>query len=1090
MPRRIEAMRPRTCLIITLTSLLLSLALVALCDQLVNTDSRQHVWALLPSSIVLVVTVGLLFLFYLTGQRKALAMTATVTLSLAGVIVLWPGPAQPPAALHLNIADFKQQQISTALTLLALGSGFLFTLFQNPPRSLSRAASVVLMTIGGVSLASVWAPTLTPYAYGVRPEANLLFSPIAILAGIALSGMKPMAERPDLAIPRHAWLAGAVCALIATLCWYGVRTYQVQDMIQRSEQLVQHVRGALLNKHQAELSLLNRMATRWQIVGQIPERALWYVEAKNYLRDFPELHLMVIVDGSRATDYVVRDKPESFLWLERFLSSDAGRGWLSHVHRYSGAQLSPIQFSPEGAPYSVLVSPISFSNDSDYAIAAVVNLRQLVIEILDNRETPFELMISIGERIIYDTQASIPVSPSRTVSLETASPSRDETWTVLTYTKMPGFPVGEFYLPASIFFTGGLMTFLFLLIIARGHHSREQSEAYGKLNQQLSDLLVREQGLRHTNERIMHFSPDILCSISADGCFLQINPATQSVLGYPPDTLIGQPLSRIVTPRDLSSTLENIGSAIEEGQIQDFRNRCLHSEGHEVAMDWSAEWSAEDSAFFCVGRDISATITAEVLAKEKQEFFSLTPEMFCIVDLNGLFFETNPAFSQVLGYPQSELVGTPYMRLVAEGDRERVARAVDLLTRGRSINNLEVRVRDHHANERWLQLNAIVSDDELIYCAARDITQLKRSHEEVQRLGTRLATVFESITDAFFTLDHDWRFTGVNTRSEELLQKPEKALMGQSIWEAFPEIRGTDFENQYRHAVETGTSVTFESYYEPLDNWIEVSAYPSDEGLAVYFRSIRERKEAEAKLQETLAELERSNQELESFAFVASHDLQEPLRKIQAFADRLVSRSDQLPDTEKDYLRRMQSAAARMQSLINDLLSYSRITTRAKRFDLCNTNALIDSVLGDLEAALQAEDATVEIDELPPIVGDESQLRQVLQNLISNGVKFHKKDTPPRVVIYAEGDTVQEGTLGQEWTLCIQDNGIGFSTDYAERIFEPFQRLHSRDEYAGTGIGLAIVKKVVERHGARISVQSAPGEGALFKITFPKYSDR
>ncbi|MNZ42448.1 Phytochrome-like protein cph1 [compost metagenome] len=228
-----------------------------------------------------------------------------------------------------------------------------------------------------------------------------------------------------------------------------------------------------------------------------------------------------------------------------------------------------------------------------------------------------------------------------------------------------------------------------------------------------------------------------------------------------------------------------------------------------------------------------------------------------------------------------------------------------------------------------------------------------------------------------------------------------------------------------------------------------------------------------------LAELERSNRELQEFAFVASHDLQEPLRKIQTFAERLQTRADALDEQGRDYLTRMSSAAARMQALIRDLLAYSRVATRREPFIRLELDRVLDEVLQDLEGTVESSGAQIEREPLPTIDGDPSQIRQLLQNLLSNAIKFHKPGQLPNIRIYAENQPTGE------WSLCVSDNGVGFDEKYLDRIFNPFQRLHSRQEYPGTGIGLAIVKKIAERHFARLSASSQPGGGALFRLTFP-----
>ncbi len=235
-------------------------------------------------------------------------------------------------------------------------------------------------------------------------------------------------------------------------------------------------------------------------------------------------------------------------------------------------------------------------------------------------------------------------------------------------------------------------------------------------------------------------------------------------------------------------------------------------------------------------------------------------------------------------------------------------------------------------------------------------------------------------------------------------------------------------------------------------------------------------------------ELQRSNRELEEFAFVASHDLQEPLRKIRAFGDRLQKKfALELGETGADYVTRMQAASQRMSALIDDLLSFSRVTTKQRPFVRVDLDKVIQGVMGDLDYAIEEAGAQVHIDPLPVIDADESQIAQVFMNLVSNSLKFHRPDVRPIVTITCEKNVVSPIVDDNRLWCCLRvaDQGIGFEAQYAERVFSLFQRLHGRDEYSGTGIGLALCRKIVERHGGTISAQSEPGEGAVFTIYMP-----
>jgi signal transduction histidine kinase len=236
-------------------------------------------------------------------------------------------------------------------------------------------------------------------------------------------------------------------------------------------------------------------------------------------------------------------------------------------------------------------------------------------------------------------------------------------------------------------------------------------------------------------------------------------------------------------------------------------------------------------------------------------------------------------------------------------------------------------------------------------------------------------------------------------------------------------------------------------------------------------------------------ELSRSNRELEDFAFVASHDLQEPLRKIMAFGGRLESQAENLNDKQRDFLQRMRSAASRMSILISDLLEFSRVSTRGKPFQSVDLNTVVQNCIDDLNVLIEETNVTIDVEHLPIINADPTQMQQLLFNLIANAIKFSQNESHPSVEISAlsvdQPESVDIEGLKDWFCIRVADNGIGFEQEHADKIFAPFQRLHSRDKFKGTGIGLAICRRIVERHNGIIEAKGETDKGAVFKLTLP-----
>ena len=385
----------------------------------------------------------------------------------------------------------------------------------------------------------------------------------------------------------------------------------------------------------------------------------------------------------------------------------------------------------------------------------------------------------------------------------------------------------------------------------------------------------------------------------------------------------------------------------------------------------------------------------------------------------------------------------------------------------------------------------------------RDIADRKRAEGALEFERNLLRQIMDTIPDRIFVKDRDGNFTRDNAAHRMNLGiKTEDGVVGKKDVDFFPEELANRYGEDDRAVLGgTKTMLNVEEPCSTLDGreiWLETTKVPlmGPEGRAIGIvgvsTDITKRKASEEKLRHYAQQLQRSNEELQSFASVASHDLQEPLRKIQAFGDRLRARfSGQLGEQGSDFLVRMMDAADRMQTLIQDLLKLSRVTTRALPFERCDLAEIVRGVLGDLELKIMSTAARMTVAGLPAIQADPTQMRQLFQNLVVNALKFQAPGTRPEVLVVGRTFANYDGKLpdvplGEP--LCeirVQDNGIGFEQQFAEQIFSPFRRLHARTEFEGSGIGLSVCRKITDRHRGNIVAHSNEGQGATFIITLP-----
>jgi signal transduction histidine kinase len=371
--------------------------------------------------------------------------------------------------------------------------------------------------------------------------------------------------------------------------------------------------------------------------------------------------------------------------------------------------------------------------------------------------------------------------------------------------------------------------------------------------------------------------------------------------------------------------------------------------------------------------------------------------------------------------------------------------------------------------------------------------------EELQASETKLHSIYDSMSEglAVHRVVYDeagkpvnYIILDVNPAFTAILGLEREAVVGRRATEAYG-VEEAPYLEVYSRVAETQRPEGFETYFPPMDKHFSISVSSPGKGLFnTVFKDISDRvktaqalQESEERYRQRAEDLARSNAELEQFAYVASHDLQEPLRMVSSYLQLLERRyQDQLDENASEFIGYAVDGATRMKRLISDLLSFSRVNTRGQEPQITDLNQVVDGVLNNLEVAIKENGADITHDPLPHLKTDATQMAQVFQNLIGNAIKF-RSERSLQVHVGAE-------RINGEWQFCVQDNGIGIDPQYADRIFVIFQRLHTREEYSGTGIGLAICKKIVERHGGRIWMESKLGQGSTFFFTLPDRGEK
>jgi PAS domain S-box-containing protein len=871
-----------------------------------------------------------------------------------------------------------------------------------------------------------------------------------------------------------------------------------------------------------------------------------------------------------------------------------------------------------------------------------------------------------------------------------------------------------------------------------------------RLLAQIAGDIQRKKSESELN-RFFTFAPELLCIAGPDGYFKKVNPAFTRLLGYSEEEMLSRPFTEFVHPDDLNSTINEIKDATSTRVSYSFVNRYRTKDGSWKWISWSSSTPiTADGLVFGYGKDITELKQAETNLLLYKKVIEMSRDGIGIINIvNGEVY-TNKSFRDLIHLTEGEIKGMEDAISLYE-DKEQARSMFQTLASGNYWNgDVQLRSRTGELIDFYLSAGPVMDEQGrqiALFGVHTDIRERKKLERRLVEYNSRITNILESITDGFFSVDHEWKVTYWNKEAERLLQKKRSEILGQNLWSQFADAMSLQFYTEYHRAVSEKTSVHFEEFFPPLGVWVEVSAYPSQDGLSIYFKDITERKQAEEAIRlsnerydlvaratsdaiwdwdlvtgrtirtgdgftalfgydkedanndpefwnnrvhpedlvrvhashelvfsdpkaffweeeyrflkangfyawvydkgtiirneqgeairmigatqditqqkeqvneiiriqqnldtlinsttdliwsvdgdmriisanrafcdsiaqltgkqvvegmllydesfpqevrefwhqryqkalsgegfsvedafiypgkeekqhaiitftpifdkagevrgvacfakdvtaikqsaEQLEELNRqllrkteelasSNVELERFAYVASHDLQEPLRMVSSFLQLLKKKyNTQLDETGQGYIDFAVDGAERMKRLIKDLLDYSRLDSKEEDLDDTDMNQVVQEVIYTLGERIRKQNAIVETGPLPMLPKTHrTQLFQLMQNLISNGLKYNKTEQP----------TVRVHALEQadHWLFEVRDNGIGIDPKYFDKIFVIFQRLHNRTQYSGTGIGLAVCKKIVERAGGMIWVKSVPDSGSSFYFTIPK----
>lgn len=607
---------------------------------------------------------------------------------------------------------------------------------------------------------------------------------------------------------------------------------------------------------------------------------------------------------------------------------------------------------------------------------------------------------------------------------------------------------------------------------------------------------------------IVENTTDSIYLKSLTGKYMMANSSLSEIVGKPMADIIGSNDWDLFPGEDVESIMKNDNEIINTGKTLNYEESIYSVKDGEVRNYLSTKgvyrgYDDNILGIFGIARDITHLKDSEDKLKKSEEqhrtLFETMVQGVVYQDESGNITAMNPAAERIIGYTLAEIQGKTFKDIIMESIHpdgtefpgNKYPSAVALKT-GHEVEDVVMGIKyPNREGYTWLNIHAVPQILEgkkkpyRVYTTFEDITQQKKAEKILLKSETSYRSLFNNMTEGFalheviFNEDGepiDYRFLDITPAFEEITGLRKEDVLGRLKSDVIPDDN-MDWVKIYSKLARTGKSTHFDTYSKSLKKHFNVLEFsPAPNQFAVLFTDITERKVVENDLKDALNKLKLSQTELEQFTYIASHDLQEPLRMITSFLQLLQKRYGNKLDNDADeFIEFAVEGAARMHELINDLLTYSSVNSKIIKFVDVDMNEVLEYVKINLEILIKENDAIIIDDPLPIVKAEKTLMVELLQNLITNSIKYRSLKTP-HIHISARKD-------GSKWLFSVKDNGIGIKPEYRDKIFKIFQRLHGIKKYEGTGAGLAISKRIVERHGGTIWVDSEETNGTKFNFT-------